>query len=187
MDVKELNEWVKSEEGEAWLNEHKKPLIDKRDELLAKLKTLNEGHGKTVQELNDATALLDQERAATRATLVKQTVDNFVSQRVAQGMEDGARALLSSVDVSVKADGPLRVPIVGKENLEGLSFEGDPPDSLPLQDYLEAWSQTEGAKGYIKHPGNTGGGAGGIRGGYDPPKKPEVETFEKAVMERMMR
>ena len=70
---------------------------------MAKLKTLNEGHGKTVQELNDVTALLDQERAATRATLVKQTVDNFVSQRVAQGMEDGARALLSSVDVSVKA------------------------------------------------------------------------------------
>jgi hypothetical protein len=185
MDIGKLNEWVKSEEGQAWLNEHKKPLIDKKDELLGKLKTLNEGHSKTVQELNDATALLDQERAATRATLVKQAVDFFVSQRVAQGMEDGARALLSSVDVSVRADGLLRVPIVGKENLEGLSFEGDPPDSLPLQDYLEAWSQTEGAKAYIKAPGNTGGGA---HGGFSRPRPTDAaaaDDFAKAVLDKL--
>jgi len=182
MNIEELNAWVETPEGKAWADGLKKPLLDKRDELLQKVKDLNEEHRTAAQQINDLTETLARERGDMRNTLIDREVSDFVDRHVVQGLRQGAKALFTGLDIEVKADGKQRIPIVSKESLKGLPIEGDLPEGLPLRDYLETWAQTEEAKSYLAAPGNSGGGA---RGGFSPPNKTEVESFTEEVLKHM--
>ncbi|WP_319476850.1 hypothetical protein [Marispirochaeta aestuarii] len=182
MNIEELNKWIETPEGRSWADGLKAPLIAKRDELLQKVKDLNEEHRTAAQQVNDLTETLARERGDMRDTLIDREVSEFVDRHVVPGLRQGAKALFTGLDVTVKADGKQRIPIVSKESLKGLPIEGDLPEGLPLRDYLETWGKTEEAKAYIAAPYNTGGGA---HGGFNPPKKTEVDTFTEEVLKHM--
>ncbi len=182
MNIDELNTWISTDDGRKWLDEQKRGLIEKRDELLQKVKELNEDHRKATDQVNDLTNTLTQERESYRKEIIDREVSSFVDRHVVPGLREGARALFSSIDIDVKADGQQRIPIVGKESLQGLPIEGDIPESMSLRDYLDAWSKTEDAKSYLKAPDNSGGGA---RGSWDAPSEPTEDAFTKAVLEKL--
>lgn len=184
MDREQVEKWIETTEGAAWLNEHKRGLIEKRDELLQKVKDLNEEHRKATQQVNDLQSTLAQERDAVRATLVDREVSSFVDRHVVPGLREGAKALFTGLDVTVAADGKLRTPVVSKDNLAGLLQAGEEaPDGLPLGEYLDRWSKTDEAKAYLSAPQNSGGGAKG--GVPTSPNSSGSTAFEKAVLERM--
>jgi len=185
MDVNELNEWIRTDEGQTWLNEQKKGLIDKRDQLLASQKELNEQLKTAIQRADDAEKMLKDERGAIHSTVVGNTLDHFITGRVAPQYREAAKALLTGrLDTTVKADGQQRIPMVGKDNLKDLPLkdgEDGLPDQMPLTDYLDRWTMTEEAKAYLPAPDNSGGGA---RGGSSIPNV-NADDLQQQVLQHM--
>ena len=184
MDLKELETWIETAEGKTWADGLKKPLLDKRDELLTKVRELNESHTQTVSQVNDLTETLAKERTDSRRELIDRELSGFVDQHVVPGLREGAKALFTGLDIEVKADGQQRVPHVSKENLKGLPIEGEVPDGLPLREYLETWAKTDEAKDYLKGSGSTGGGAHGSTY-HGPTSTQEEDAFTAAVLAKM--
>ena len=70
MDIKELDTFIETDQGKEWMTRHKKPLLDKRDELLGELKAVNGRLAEASQRVADSEKLLSEERAAIRKAVV---------------------------------------------------------------------------------------------------------------------
>ncbi|SIP92971.1 hypothetical protein SAMN05920897_101318 [Alkalispirochaeta americana] len=180
MDPKELESWIETNEGAAWLNGLKAPLLAKRDELLAKNRELSERLTEATQKVNDTSGLLQAERDAIRSTLVNREIDGFVSRNVVPTMSEVARTMLSSrIDAEVKADGQHREPHVSKETAKDFLLENE--ESISLREYLTRWSSSEEAKNFLLAPHNSGGGARGSSTTFREFDDADVSEFRKAM------
>lgn len=183
MNLSELNEWLETDEGRQWLEDQKKPLLEKRTELLANVKSLNERLREATQRADDAEGTLKTEREAFRSTLVNNTFDQFIEERVATSFREGVKSLLSGrLTIDIEANGPQRTPVVtdGINSLPLKDGETELPQRVTLSDYLDRWQETEEASGYLRAPANVGGGVGPAT-----PEASPVTDFERRVIEHM--
>jgi hypothetical protein len=153
MDTNELNIWLETPEGQKWGDEFKAPLLNKRDELLAALKSANGKIAEYEQRSTAAAEELSREREALSALVVDKELarmlkDERVMEPVIPGIVD---ELKNSYGIAVKADGPNRLAI-GKAKGEEREMD--------LGEIVSSWVATPGA-GQVIRNGNTGGGATG--------------------------
>jgi hypothetical protein len=156
MDLNELNSWLLTDEGAAWLESQKQPLINKRDELLSTIRNTN---GKLV-ELDQRSAAaeksLSEERAILSTVLVdKELASLLKSANVFETVIPGTVAELKErYAIRVKADGLNRIACGMVQGADGEGKE------TSLADIVSTWSKTPEAKKVILET-NQGGGAPG--------------------------
>jgi hypothetical protein len=160
MDIKELETWLKTPEGEAWGEQFKSPLLHKRDELLAALKEANGKLTELEQRSSAAAEELSQEREALSALVVDKELSRMLKE--SRVMETAIPAIIAelkdSYGITVKADGPNRQAIGKTKGEDGTEQEKS------LAEVISTWAATPTAKQVILNY-NTGGGATGSKGG----------------------
>ena len=165
MDKNEVQKYLTEDPaGQALLEDLKKPLLKKRDELLGEIKTLGEKHTATAQREADGKKLRISDQEAIRKLVID---DELRRQFKRLGIPiTHVEALLAHLkanhDIEVVANGPLREARIGEQK---------------LSDFLNSWAQTDEAKALIPAPANDGGGAPGSEELGDN----EVSSFEKEL------
>ncbi|GAI90220.1 unnamed protein product, partial [marine sediment metagenome] len=130
---------TETEEGKGLLEELKKPLLTKRDELLAQIKNLGEKTTSVSQREADANRLLLDEREAINKMAIDDRLE--VEFRRLEIPSTHWVALSAHIkahnEIEVKANGPLRVAEIKGQK---------------LSDFLDTWSKTDEAKALIPAP-----------------------------------
>jgi hypothetical protein len=160
MDITELEKWIETtEDGRAWADKIKQPLLNKRDELLAELKTANGILAESERRFTVSAEELSQERAATSTFLVDQGLAHLLKET--RVMESAIPSIIAELKesnaITVKADG-LNRKAVGMATAE----DGTEQEKS-LAEIVSAWAATPAAKQVILNS-STGGGALGSTG-----------------------
>lgn len=176
MNVEEVRKFLtETEEGKALAEEIKAPLLSKRDELLQENKRLGEKLTAETQRADDTEKLHKEDRAALHETIVDGTLDELMSKYnvLPQARESVRSAIKGRENITLeKSDGGRRVATVKTEDGK----------SVPLEDYMHSWKETDEAKLYIR-AGNSGGGA---QGNSKPDPGPsEADTWKQRLQSAM--
>jgi len=154
MDVNELNEFVKSEDGIKWVEELKQPLLKNRDDLLSELKSSNAKLSEAEQRL----AQTANELSADRSALAKYLIDDQL-----------ANLLLSNhvfepfVPLTVqklKETRGLSIGVNGTDRIVTSKGEDGKETPATLRDIVSEWCDDKSNWNLIKSV-NRGGGAPG--------------------------
>jgi predicted nucleic acid-binding Zn-ribbon protein len=70
MDLKELDSWLSTDEGAAWLESQKQPLINKRDELLKEISDQRSAVSNSNAKISEYEKSLSEERAIVERFVV---------------------------------------------------------------------------------------------------------------------
>lgn len=161
MDLEELKKWIETDEGKAWLEGQKQPLLKKRDELLAAIQKGNANLAEQTQRASDAEKLLTEERAALRAHVVDGELDRLLDeQHVPAPIRPTVTALLNETyGIELVADGGK------KKAVAKLIVEDGTEKVVSLKEMVTAWALTPEAKTVRLAPASMGGGASGGTGG----------------------
>jgi hypothetical protein len=129
MNTDELNQFIETDDGKAWLESQKKPLIDKRDELLSEIKT---GSAR-IEEATQRAATIEQSFEAWRNAAERAVLDEPLKAalRNAGAFDSMLPGLLSSL----KETHGLKVD-AGGEGLTLADKEGKPAS---IQAIIEGW------------------------------------------------
>ena len=155
VDINELNEFVKTEAGNKWLEEQKKPLLINRDNLLAELKTANGRLSETEQRLVQTA----KELSADRSELSKHLIDRELSDLLLNNhaietfIPLTVQKLKEVNGLTVVADGDDR-----KVTSKGADGKETP---ATLRDIVSEWCNDRQNWHLIKGDLNRGGGAPG--------------------------
>jgi hypothetical protein len=163
IDINELNAWMGTDEGKAWADGLKAPLLAKRDELLKALKDANGVLSASAQRATDADKLLADKRAATAKILIEDAVaDKLKKAGVFEAVRPTVATLIKeSYGLNVKADGLSR-------KVSGKLKEGDTEREIGLDEAIDHWLHTDEGKANTLET-NTGGGAPGSGSGHSSP------------------
>jgi hypothetical protein len=159
MDINEIETWLKTPEGEAWGEQFKAPLLNKRDELLAALK---EANGKLAESERRSTAAaeeLSQERAVLSALVVDKELARILTEKRVMGptIPGLIAELKDSYGIAVKANDPNRQAVGTIKGADGTEQEAS------LEEVVASWTGTPAAK-QVTLNSSTGGGALGSTG-----------------------
>jgi len=151
MDLNELNEFIKTDEGVSWLEEQKKPLLQNRDNLLTELKSTSSKLSETEQRLVQTENGLSEERHAMSKLLIDDALTALLKKAGVfdQLLETTAKSIKERYALTVKADG---------NNRQAVGMNDD--NEIALVDLVDHWSKLNEAKQVIENR-NTGGGAQG--------------------------
>jgi len=175
IDISELTTWIETDEGKGWLEGQKKPLIDKRDELLEALRKANGAGAAAVQRAADFEKMLDEERSATRKILVEDRLSRLLEEKRVPALirSNVMDAILNANDVQLEANGRERKAVVMTKG------EGGKPLALPLEDWVKnVWAMSDEAKGVMMGTRASGGGSRGPGPSLDKPESISLSQFE---------
>jgi hypothetical protein len=174
IDLAELETWAQGEEGKAWVEAQKKPLIMKREELLEALKKANGASAQAAQRAADLERILGEERAAVERVVVDGELGRIL--REGRVMEPAIPGLISelreSYGLAVKADGQDRKAIGKIRGADGKETEAD------LAAIYAAWKDTAEAKSVTLAQAAGGAGAQGGKGGPGGVRTLSLSSFE---------
>lgn len=178
MDLTELETWIKTEAGTAWLDEQKAGLISKRDQLLGELRAASSRGTELAQRAADVEKLLTEERAAVRFHVVDTELDRLLDeQRVPQAIRPSVIALLNEsygIELAVDPTGANKRKAVAK-----LKGADGAEKVVSLREMIDHWKLTPEAKSVRLAPISAGGGAaGGGAGGGSSAKQMARAEFE---------
>jgi len=137
MDLQELEKWIATAEGSKWLEGQKKPLLDKRDELLEKVRTGNAGIEQLNQRIASLESDLSKEQTVNREALLSRPLDEKLKQK---GVFE---VLIPELSKTIAEAYGLRLAdgnAVGKVNENGKETE------LTLDQIIESWAKNDSAK-----------------------------------------
>jgi len=156
MNIDELNSWVVTDEGAAWLENQKLPLVNKKNELLSALKAGNAKIAELDQRSSAAEKALDEERSILSTFLVdKQLTELLKSANVFETVIPGTVAELKErYAIRVKADGPNRTAQGLIQGEDGAARE------VNLAAIVSEWSRSPEARSVILETNNGGGAPG---------------------------
>jgi hypothetical protein len=179
MDINELNLWLETDEGKAWLEGQKQPLLIKRDELLSALKIANGKLSELEQRNSQTEGSLSEERAALAAVLVERELASLLKNaNVFETVIPGTvAALKETYGIRVKANGPNRTACGMTKGEDGAEKE------TPLADIVFAWCKTPEAQKVILNTNNGGGASGSIYRGSAP--SPQLHELSGPILAAM--
>jgi hypothetical protein len=138
MDLKELNSWVETDEGKQWLEGQKKPLLDKRDELLEKVKAGNASIEQLTQRVASLESDLSKSQAVNNSVLLeKPLMEKLQNKGVFPVLIPSLVKSLSKTYGLCIQDGNA---VTGKVK------EGDTKKALNIDQIIEHWSKSDSAK-----------------------------------------
>jgi hypothetical protein len=155
MDIKELETWIKTDEGKAWIEAQKKPLLENRDSILSELKKASGEYSELKQRFEETENTLLAEKAVTSKYLIDNDLTALLKQ--ANVFEEIIPRIIDTIKtaygLTVKADGDNRTVIGVLKDKNGKDAEAT------LEAIVDAWTHDSYSKYLIKN-GNQGGGAG---------------------------
>jgi DNA repair exonuclease SbcCD ATPase subunit len=162
MNVQELEKWVtETPEGQQWLEGHKKPLLDKRDELLEKVKTGNA----SIEQLNQRLASLESDLSKEQGINKEVLLSRPLAEKL---KEKGVFPVL--VPELVKTLSETYGLHIQDGNAAGMLKVDGKETALTIDQAIEHWSASDKAKDCFKpmdikttstSPDFKTGGAGG--------------------------
>jgi len=156
MDVKELEQWLETEEGQNWLEDKKAPLLKKRDELLEQNKALRADLSQLKTEADGQREATQREQNALKKVLIDDRLNSLMEQhRVFPQLRNALRSELEEQGLEVIPDGESKKAVVGSDQKE-------------LSEYMAEWADSEEAAEWKMPPENRG--AGILGPGDDAPR-----------------
>ena len=145
----EIDEWIETEEGAAWLEDKKSPLLKKRDELLEQNKALRADLSQLKSEADGQREVTQREQNALRSVLIDDRLSELAEKYgVFPQLRNALRSELEEKGLEIVADGDTRKAVVG-------------PDREELAEYMAGWAASEEAAEWLKPPVNKGAGVAG--------------------------
>jgi hypothetical protein len=141
MDLQELTKWLETPEGKAWIEAHKKGLIDKNNELLEKLTSGNA----TTNQLNEKVVKLESDLLKANSTirevlLSRPLADKLKTKGVFEALIPTlAETITQSYGLEIKTNGN-DFEVIGKDNGK----------ETGLDSIIDTWSKTDQAKECFK-------------------------------------
>lgn len=177
-DVK--NYLTEDPEGQALLEDLKKPLLQKRDELLAELAKSNGKAGEVLQRSAESERLLNEERASIRKLVLTDQLDKLLKGASVPDLlrPNVTASLLAANDGIVEANGLERMGFIRTKDSEGKETQVD------LQTFVNTWAQSDEGKQIIPQPMVPAGLGGRVKnhGGGSLP----LSTFDSLSPEERM-
>jgi len=157
MDLKELDSWLATDEGAAWLESQKKPLLNKRDEVLTELKNANGKYSELEQRFKETENALLVEKSAIAKLLIDDELVRLLSNHhvIEAHIPLIAKSLKETHGLTVNADGDTRTVIGNLKDNEGKET------TASMADIVTAWANNKSNWDLIRGDLNTGGGAPG--------------------------
>lgn len=156
MKIEELEEWVKTDDGKKWLDEKKRPLVEKRDQLLDELQNLKNRLAGETEKSGALDGKINGYLEKLKKEFVKGCFDDWGKFKNTLVPDEELREFVAAkIGKIADADGGLIADI----DDDG-QFTYKTADGKSFEDYYSEWLGTEGAKSYIANP-STGGGARG--------------------------
>jgi hypothetical protein len=137
MDITALTTWVETPEGKQWLEGQKKPLLDKRDELLEKVKAGNASLEQLTQRVANLESDLSKEQAVNREVLLSRPLAEKLKQK---GVFE---VLLPELSKSITGAYGLHI---ANGNAIGKVKNGDSETEMNLDQIIDHWSKLETSK-----------------------------------------
>jgi hypothetical protein len=138
MNVTELEKWVtETPEGQQWLEGHKKPLLDKRDELLEKVKTGNAGIEQLTQRVASLESDLSKEQGINKEVLLSRPLAEKLTQKGVFPV------LVPELSKTIAETYSLQL---ANGNAIGKVKEGEKETELSLDQIIEHWSKLDTSK-----------------------------------------
>lgn len=164
IEIGELNTWIGTDEGKAWADGLKAPLLAKRDELLSGLRTANGSAAQAAQRAADADKALADEREAMRKVLIDDTLAAALKKTAVfdAAIPGCVSAIKEGFALDVEANGLSRI-VSGK--IKGADGQ---ETRATLDAIVQAWHESPEGKENTRE-GNTGGGAPGSGAGHSSP------------------
>jgi hypothetical protein len=138
MDTVEIEKWLLTKEGADWLEVQKKPLLDKRDDLLEKVKTGNASIEQLTQRVASLESDLSKSRAVNNSVLLeKPLMEKLQNKGVFPVLIPNLAKSLSETYGLCIQDGNA---VTGKVK------EGDTEKVLDIDQIIEHWAKSDSAK-----------------------------------------
>jgi hypothetical protein len=188
MDKAQVKQYLtEDDEGKALLEELKRPLLDKRDELLAETKRLREASSAAEQRAVAAeTEIQRRDDDTRRAALDAAWHDVMERNGVVENLRGAFRALMEQrFEITTElADGDAQITVTSPDTGDPVEF-GEFWDSQLAVERVRRDGDHETAA-FLRN-GNTGGGAGGPIGHSRPISADDgTQQFAEAVKQNMM-
>ena len=146
IEITEIEEWLKTEEGKKWLELQKKPLLEKRDELLQEVAGLKSRLAADSEKGNALEAKLNSCLDNLRKNLCYGAFDDELQYNAKVISDNDLRDfVLSKIEKLAEADGGL----VADVNDDG-EFTYAAANGKGFADYYREWTQTEGANSFLQ-------------------------------------
>jgi hypothetical protein len=160
MNVEELNAFVQTTEGAAWLEGQKAPLVSKNQELLGELKASGGRLATEAQRAADSARLLDEERSSVSHLIVDRELDRLLDAAdVFPVLKPSVLAQLKAIaSPTIVADGLDRKAVAKYPGADGKL------EDVSLEEMVNRWKETPEAKTMRRALGSAGGGAHGGAG-----------------------
>jgi len=141
MNIAELEKWLETAEGKTWLETQKKPLIEKRDELLAKISASNA----SADQLNEKIAGLESNLLKANGVIREVLLSRPLAEKL---KEKGVfETLIPTLSESITEAYSLQIKANG-DNQETIGkIDGK---ETGLEQIIDAWSKTDKAKECFK-------------------------------------
>jgi uncharacterized membrane-anchored protein YhcB (DUF1043 family) len=163
--IDEVNQFITTDEGKAWLDQQKASLLEHRDQVLSELKKTSGEYSELKQRFEETENTLKSEKAVTSKYLIDSELTRLLRQANVfdEAIPRTIETLKTAYGLTVKAIGNDRTAIGVLKDKDGKDAEA------ALEAVVAAWAKEPDAKYFIRC-GNTGGGAaGGSHGGQSAP------------------
>jgi hypothetical protein len=185
MDANEVRKYLSEDEGgKALLEELKRPLLDKRNELLEALRLSNGKVAEQAQRTADLEGILAKERKAIdravvdeplAAALEKAGVFKQVIPGLVRELREAHGLAVEALGDDRKAAGKLKI-----RDAKGAEVE----TAADINTIVETWKHTDAAKSVISAAGNSGGGASRSLNAADT--APSLENIQNMTADEIL-
>jgi hypothetical protein len=163
--IDEVNQFITTDEGRAWLDGQKASLLEHKDQVLAELKKTNGEYSELKQRFEETENTLQSEKAVTSKYLIDNELTRLLKQ--ANVFDDAIpqtiETLKSAYGLTVKTSGNDRTAIGVLKNESGEDTEA------ALEAVVKNWAGLPGSKYFIQATSTGGGAPGGSYRGSPPP------------------
>jgi len=156
MDLNEMNLWIATDEGAAWLESQKQPLLNKRDELLKEISDQRSAVSNSNAKITEYEKSLSEERAVIEKFVVDNELQALLQKAaVFDGLiPDVIKSLKNAYGITVNASGNDRKAMGKIKDTDGNEKEVDLPG------IVENWKMKPENKALQACLSNGGGATG---------------------------
>ena len=141
MDLKELEKFILSDEGSAWLEAQKKGLLDKNNELLEKVSKGNAETKTLYERIASLESDLSKEQTVNREVLLSRPLANKLKEK---GVFE---VLIPELSKTIAETYGLQLV---NGNAIGKVKEGEKEQELTLDQIIDTWSKSDASKDCFK-------------------------------------
>lgn len=164
MKIEEVEKWLETDEGKNWLEEKKRPLLKKNNDLLEEIALTKKRLTDETEKGNALEGKINGYLIKLKKELCLSCFDDYNTFKNRLIPDNELREfVLNKIEKTADADGGL-IPDIDDNG----EFHYQTADGKSFQDYYSEWLTTESAKSYIQNLSCGGGakGSGDLSGSF---------------------